>query len=115
MNVLIKFIFLIYLLFTTTLFSHNNKKKTIKAHEHGIGTLNIVQDKNTIVFEFEMPGQDIVGFEYKATEADDIESVKNAINILSDYKNMIIPSGSSECKNISNFAEIIYEGNHSEF
>ena len=115
MIVLLKFIFLIYLLFTTVLFSHSNKKKAIKSHEHGVGTLNIVQDKNIIVFEFEIPGADIVGFEYKASEPNDIESVKNAINILSDYKNMIVPSGSSECEIESSFAEVMHEGTHSEF
>ena len=112
---LLKSILLIYLLSTTILFSHSNKKKTIKSHEHGVGTLNIVQDKNIIVFEFDIPGADIVGFEYKAIEADDIKSVKNAISILSDYKNMIIPSGSSECQIESSSAEVMYEGTHSEF
>ena len=112
---LLKFTFLIYLSFTTVLSSHSNKKKTIKAHEHGISTLNIVQDKNIISFEFEIPGADIVGFEYKATEDKDIVSVKNALNILSNYKNMVVSSGSSECKVESSSAEVIYEGNHSEF
>ena len=112
---LLKFIFLIYLLSTAVLFAHSNKKKVIKSHEHGVGTLNIVQDENIIVFEFEIPGADIVGFEYKASDSKDIESVKNAINILSDYKNMIVPSGSSECKIVSSSAEVMYEGKHSEF
>ena len=48
---------------------HDEQKKTKKslsAHEHGLSVLNIVQDMNTISFEFEMPGFDVVGFEYKA-------------------------------------------------
>ncbi len=111
----LKFIFLLFLLFINVLYAHSNKKKAIRSHEHGIGTLNIVQDKNIIVFEFEIPGADIVGFEYKATEADDMKTVKNAINILSEYKNMIIPSGSSECKIVASSAEVLYEGTHSEY
>ena len=115
MKTFIKLFILSYLLTISALFSHSTKKKTIKSHEHGIGSLNIVQDKNIIVFEFEIPGADIVGFEYKAKEPSDIESVQNAVDILADYKNMIIPSGSSECKIESSSANVIYEENHSEF
>ena len=93
----------------------NKKKKSLKSHEHGVGILNIVQEKNILQFEYEMPGYDIVGFEYKAEKKEDVGKVKKAINILSDHKNMIKPSGSAECKNIGNNAKVIYEGKHSEF
>ena len=112
---LIKFFILLYFISTSTIFAHDKKKKTIKAHEHGVGILNIVQDGNTLVFEYEMPGFDIVGFEYKAEKDDDIKKVNDAINILSDYKNMIKPSGSAECEKIDSSAKVIYEGKHSEF
>ena len=45
----------------------------------------------------------------------DIEKVENAIKILSDYKNLISPSGSAECKIESYSANVINEGKHSEF
>ena len=80
-------------------FGHaHSKKKSLDTHIHGVSTLNIVQEGNTLLFEFEMPGNDIVGFEYEAKQESDIEKVENAINILSDYKNLISPSGSGECK-----------------
>ena len=66
-----------------------NTKKSLSAHEHGLSVLNIVQDMNTISFEFEMPGFDVVGFEYKAKKKEDIKKIKNALNILSDHQNMV--------------------------
>ena len=54
-------IFFIFVLTISFLHAHSNKKKSLKSHEHGVGTLNIAQDENTIIFEFEIPGSDIVG------------------------------------------------------
>ena len=76
---------------------------------------NIAQEGNSVIFEFEIPGFDIVGFEYEAKEEDDINKVENALEILSDYKNMIMPSGSAECEKLESSAEVINEGKHSEF
>ncbi len=93
----------------------HNKKKSLKAHEHGVSILNIVQEQNTLAFEFEMPGFDVVGFEYRAKKKEDIKKVKNALNILSNYKNMIFPSASAECVQQDSMAKVINEGSHSEF
>ena len=111
----LKIIFLLYLLSTSVLYAHSTKKKALKSHEHGVGVLNIAQEGNSVIFEFEIPGFDIVGFEYEAKEEDDINKVENALEILSDYKNMIMPSGSAECEKLESSAEVINEGKHSEF
>ena len=111
----LKIIFFISFALITQLSAHDNKKKSLKSHEHGVGILNIVQEGNMLQFEYEMPGYDIVGFEYKAEKKEDIGKIKKAIKILSDHKNMIKPSGSAECENIESDAKVIYEGKHSEF
>ena len=77
--------------------------------------LNIAQEDNTLMFEFEIPGYDIVGFEYEAKETGDMKKVENALNILSNYKNMILPSSSAECENVASSSKVINEGKHSEF
>ena len=105
----------ILILLISSFANAHSKKKSLDTHIHGVSTLNIVQEGNTLLFEFEMPGNDIVGFEYEAKQQSDIEKVKNAINILSDYKNLISPSGSAECKIQSYSANVINEGKHSEF
>ncbi|MBF95658.1 MAG: hypothetical protein CFH34_01445 [Alphaproteobacteria bacterium MarineAlpha9_Bin4] len=111
----IRLTILIYFISLPLLYSHSNKKKSLKAHEHGVGVLNISQEGNTLLFEFEIPGFDIVGFEYEAKEKNDIDKVENALSILSDYKNMIMPSGSAECEEVKSNANVVNEGKHSEF
>ncbi|MBF97322.1 MAG: hypothetical protein CFH34_01519 [Alphaproteobacteria bacterium MarineAlpha9_Bin4] len=91
------------------------KKKSLKAHQHGIGILNIAQQNNTIIFEFELPGYDVVGFEYKARKKEDVKKVKQAINTLSEYNNMFVINDEAKCKEKSNNSDIIIEGNHTEF
>ena len=113
MYILLKMCILILLI--SPFASAHSKKKSLDTHIHGISTLNIVQEGDTLLFEFEMPGNDIVGFEYEAKQESDIEQVKNAINILSNYKNLISPSGSADCKIQSYSANVINEGKHSEF
>ncbi len=98
---------------------HNKQEKedakALKAHEHGKSLLNIVQDGNTLSFEFEMPGFDVVGFEYKAKKKEDIKIVNKALKIMSDYKNMIVLSESGKCNENKNNVKVINEGSHSEF
>lgn len=112
---LIRMFILFYFISIAFLSAHSNKKKTLKSHEHGVGILKIAQYDKFILFEFEIPGFDIVGFEYEAKDAESKKKVKNALSILSDYKNMIKPSGSAECKEIESSSKVINEGNHSEF
>ena len=113
MYILLKISFLILLI--SSFGNAHSKKKSLDTHIHGVSTLNIVQEGNTLLFEFEMPGNDIVGFEYKAKESNDTKKVENAINILSDYKNLISPSSSANCKIQSYTANVINEEKHSEF
>ena len=113
MGIYLKIAFLILLI--SSYGNAHSKKKTLDTHVHGVSTLNIVQEGNTLLFEFEMPGYDIVGFEYEAKEESDIKKVENAINILSDHKNLITPSGSGKCKIQSQLANVLNEGKHSEF
>ena len=90
-------------------------KKSLDAHLHGVSVLNLVQDMKQLSFEFEMPGFDVVGFEYKAKKKEDIKKVRNALSILGDYKNMIYVPASASCKEEKNSAKVINEGSHSEF
>ncbi len=91
------------------------KKQSLKAHEHGVGNLNIVQEGKLLVFEFELPGFDIVGFEYKAKKKEDIKKIKKAINILSNYENMIQINNNAECKVDTSKANLLEDGSHAEF
>ena len=114
MNIILRLATLVFLL-SSIANCHSSKEKSLDTHIHGVSTLNIAQEGNVLLFEFEMPGKDIVGFEYKAIEKDDIKKIENAISVLSNSKNMISPSGSGACKIQSYSADVNYEGKHSEF
>ena len=53
-----------------------------------------------------MPGFDVVGFEYKAKK-EDIKKVRSALNIMSNYNNMIIISDEAKCKEENQLAKVI--------
>ena len=91
------------------------KNESIKAHQHGVGVLNIAQENNKLIFEFELPGFDIVGFEYKAKKKEDIKKVKQAIKTLSDFSNMISVPSNAQCEIGYSNADLIIAGTHSEF
>ena len=112
---LIKIIILFYTLVASQVLAHDKKKKSLQSHEHGVGVLNISQDKNILLFEFEAPGYDIVGFEYEAKNDEDKKKIENALNIFSDHRNIILPSSSARCKLVDNSSKVINEGKHSEF
>tara|TARA_Y100000385_G_scaffold153586_1_gene159383 strand:+ start:55 stop:576 length:522 start_codon:yes stop_codon:yes gene_type:complete len=113
---ILRLIFIFYILTISSVFAHDaKKKKSLKSHEHGVGVLKIAQENKILFFQFEMPGNDIVGFEYEADKEEDKIKVKNALTILEDFKNMAVPSNNGECENIKSDAKIIIEGNHSEF
>ena len=124
----INFITIAFIFFNITTFAEDNhhehedeqshkaaKNDSIKAHQHGVGILNIAQESNQLIFEFELPGFDIVGFEYKAKKKEDIKKVKRAIKTLSDFSKMISLPTNAMCEiNYSN-ADLIIAGTHAEF
>ena len=115
-NYFIKLFIIIYLASSTLLIAHSTKKKkSLKSHEHGVGVLNIAQEENVLLFELEIPGSDVVGFEYEAETDEDKKKVDAAINILSDHKSIIVLPAYAECNSMKSEAKVINEGKHSEF
>ena len=53
-----------------------------RAHVHGAGTLNLVQEGKRVHIELEIPGMDIVGFEHQARTASQKQAVKDAVAVL---------------------------------
>ncbi len=112
---LLRIAVLLYLLSSSLVLAHSTKKKSLKSHEHGVGILNIAQEENILLFEFEIPGADIVGFEYEAVTDEDKKKVDESLNKLSNYKNMLILPASAECSIAESKATVLNEGKHSEF
>ena len=93
----------------------HDKKGSLDAHVHGLSIINVVQEKNKVLFDIEMPGFDTVGFEYKAKSQKDKDLVKNALNMLKNPVNLFSIPSAANCKMSNNSSTILEEKNHTEF
>ena len=93
----------------------HDKKGSLDAHVHGLSVINVVQEKNKVLFDIEMPGFDTVGFEYKAKSQKDKDLVKNALNMLKNPVNLFSIPSAANCKMSNNSSTILEEKNHTEF
>ncbi|MEM7303787.1 MAG: DUF2796 domain-containing protein [Pseudomonadota bacterium] len=59
------------------------ESKSLNAHVHGEGHLNIVLDGKNVGMEFHTPAWSLIGFEHKAETAKELEAVQAAIAVLS--------------------------------
>ena len=95
--------------------NNHDKKGSLDAHVHGLSVINVVQEKNKVLFDIEMPGFDTVGFEYKAKSQKDKDLVKNALNMLKNPVNLFSIPSAANCKILNNSSKILEEKNHTEF
>ena len=93
----------------------HDKIGSLDAHVHGLSIINVVQEKNKVLFDIEMPGFDTVGFEYKAKSQKDKDLVKNALNMLKNPVNLFSIPSAANCKMLNNSSTILEEKNHTEF
>ena len=93
----------------------HDKKGSLDAHVHGLSIFNVVQEKNKVLFDIEMPGFDTVGFEYKAKSQKDKDLVKNALNMLKNPVNLFSIPSAANCKMLNNSSIILEDKNHTEF
>ncbi|MEO0680769.1 MAG: DUF2796 domain-containing protein [Pseudomonadota bacterium] len=57
-------------------------RRSLGAHEHGVGILTIAAEGGRVAMELESPGADIVGFEHPAEGAEDRAAIEDAIAAL---------------------------------
>ena len=80
---------------TTPVFAEDTREAD--AHEHGVGTLNIAFEGNTVAMEFHAPGSDIVGFEYAAESAKDRAAIDAAVATLARPADLFVMPAGAEC------------------
>ncbi|PSL20428.1 zinc uptake protein ZrgA [Shimia abyssi] len=80
--------------------------RELDAHEHGVGELNIAVDGETVAIEFHAPGADIVGFEYEATNEEDLAAIETATSILSNPLDLFVFPDTAGCSVVSASAEL---------
>ncbi|MEL7464802.1 MAG: DUF2796 domain-containing protein [Pseudomonadota bacterium] len=86
--------------------------RALGAHEHGVGELNIAVDGQTVAIEFYAPGADIVGFEYKATTANDRAAIDDAVAILARPLDLFVAPEAAECSVVKASAALESEDDH---
>jgi hypothetical protein len=75
------------------------QKRSAGTHEHGSGTLGITFDGQQGRFEWKIPMESIVGFEYKATTPQDKKKVADALEVIrTRFAEMVILPPKAGCK-----------------
>ncbi|MGR3503541.1 zinc uptake protein ZrgA [Pseudaestuariivita sp.] len=86
--------------------------RQLDAHVHGVGTLNIAVDGQSLALELITPGADIVGFEYEATSEADMAAIEAALVTLSDPVQLFGISDAAGCEVLLASAELEAEDEH---
>ena len=85
------------------------ESRSMDAHEHGVGSLNIAIDGTTVAMEFEAPGADIVGFEYAAESAEDRQAIDDAVAVLARPLDLFSMPPAAECTVTEAKASLVME------
>ena len=78
-------------------------------HQHGHGSLNLAVEGQTVQMALEVPGADIVGFEYEATTAEDQAKVQAAKEKLAQPLALFVLPRNAGCKVTSAKVVIAHE------
>lgn len=69
-----------------------------KAHEHGVGNLNVAVQGKEVEMELTAPGADIVGFEHKPSTTDQKKAVRDAVAVLKDGEKLFSFPAAAGCR-----------------
>jgi hypothetical protein len=90
------------------------EKRELEAHEHGHGALNIAIEGDTIAMELEVPGFDIVGFEYEAKTDADKATVTAALDTLGDAGKLFGLPAAAGCQVVEASVELHGDEHHDD-
>jgi len=90
-------------------------ERSLDAHEHGVSKLKLAQEGNTIAFELEAPGNDIVGFEHAAENDDQKAAVKAALAQFEKPELIFALPAEAKCTASKQHAEFETEDDHAGF
>ncbi len=87
-------------------------QRQLGAHEHGAGKLGIAFERRTVEMEFEVPANDIVGFEHTAKTAEQKQAVSQARATLAKPLTLIKLPEAAGCKVASKSVKLVGGGAH---
>ncbi len=88
--------------------------RELSAHEHGSGALNIAIEGDQLAMELEVPGFDIVGFEYEATTDADKAAIEAAMETLGDPLALFVLPEAAGCAVTEASVELHGDEEHDE-
>lgn len=86
--------------------------RSLGAHEHGAGVLNVAIEGNAIAMEFEAPGADIVGFEYKPSTDEDRKLIEAAKADLANPLQYFVLGAAAGCSVVEASVELHGDDEH---
>ena len=85
--------------------------REMDAHVHGVSTLELAVDGNTVEMNLLSPGMDIVGFEYPASTEADKDAVEAAIRAMLVPENIVTLPEAAECR-LTEVLAHLHSGDH---
>ncbi len=67
-------------------------------HVHGVGTLQLVLEENSLSVELRLPAINVVGFEHAPNDAQQKAAVQNAVALLKNSGQVLILPDKAQCK-----------------
>lgn len=71
--------------------------RDMDAHEHGVSTLEIAIEGQSVSISLTAPGMDLVGFEYEAETNADKAAIDSALKLLAEPANVVQIPETAEC------------------
>ena len=83
------------------------------AHVHGMGSVNVAVDGNSLMLELSIPAHDLVGFEHAPATEQEHQTVDNAVATLRDGLALFVPSAEAKCRQTrSDVKSALLEADH---
>ncbi len=73
------------------------EQRQFDAHEHGVATVNMALEGNTLYLEMETPAMNIVGFEHPPRTAEQQQKIAAAIQAFKTEPSMFVPNAAAQC------------------
>lgn len=89
--------------------------RNLDAHEHGVSKLKLAQENNTLQFELEAPGNDIVGFEHAAENDEQKTAIEAALVQFQKPEDIFELPAKAKCIASNQKAEFETEDDHAGF
>ncbi len=86
---------------------HTKERSSVGTHIHGLSTLTIAMESETVEIQLTSPIADLVGFEYKARSVEDLAMIDNMSLALRKHESLFLPAG-GECEHLNTMVDMTH-------